>query len=777
MFSYFLALFFCAILTAYYRWPFWLLSVLWFLTPFVFYKLKFITNTQGIITLFLLLNIMVLINIRPLRRWLITLPALQIFNNKDSNAWKKFKRIDSGWMATPFETQVFNGQPNFKTPLSAPQPDLTLVQPLKDLFDEHWPIDKSKFSDCLKSNRWQGLMLPEQHGGWGLSRSQTSDFLQYVANREPLLGAALGIVNCESVTTLIQQHGTSDQQNQWLPALAAGKNQVFLTPTFLYELLETNQSSIEGRIDHITENGQKVSGIRLSFDDVILMGTQQSNLFYLAIRVTDFTNELSNTTQLGTALCLFDTEKDDIKVKNGNTTFKGLFQYFQLSADNVFIPLTHIIGGFGAVNQGIKQLYQLQSFASGLWPAAVSLPIHQNATLISWYFAHIKKQNGRPLLNYKLVQKQLNKLFSHSYRLNTLHNMSQVGKGEVLSYSSILFKNIILDSSMNQLTWLRTILGSHAHNIKSENNLNQYFRIKHLSMELDGDSHEINQLPLMKKVALSAHPYYAKEIDLLSQKDIDSKALDRLLFKHMGLVFHQLAKVWVFAVRTSWLGRLIWRKNKFQNFIRRMSASYALIADLALLKWSIKSDSNTEFTGFLAKCNQQLIMLMGFMAEYQQPNLSQRDKFLLKLSLKDTFFLSQKSLNQAVNSAFSRFSALFLKIMIFPFGKPFHQASFASQFKGDLAADIKLSEKQQSLLHQIAKASAQLKAVQATETAVSNATGMALTTKNHQTLINRTLAAGIISVEQAEQIRAAYDAILNIQLINHFGHTDENQKN
>ena len=82
-----------------------------------------------------------------------------------------------------------------------------------------------------------------------------------------------------------------------------------------------------------------------------------------------------------------------------------------------------------------------------------------------------------------------------------------------------------------------------------------------------------------------------------------------------------------------------------------------------------------------------------------------------------------------------------------------------------------------SILQQIANASRQLSAVQSIEHAVSNATGTALTTKNHQVLINRTLAAGIISVEQAEQIRAAYDAILNIQLINHFGNKDENQEN
>ncbi|WP_154223114.1 acyl-CoA dehydrogenase domain-containing protein [Marinicella rhabdoformis] len=777
MLSYFFALFTLSVTAAYYRLPFWLLSVLWFLTPFVFYKLKFITNTQGIITLFLLLNAMALINIRPIRRWLVTIPMLHGLNNKDQNAWRKFSRIDDGWLTTKFEKNLFNGNPDFKTALLHSPATSQKVKQLFNAIEKQTTTTASAFPEYLASLGLQGILTPEQYDGLGLTPYECTQVIERIASHEPLLGAAVGILSCESAITLINHHGSKEQKRQYLPAFAQAEKQVFLNPTFLYELLENNQSSIEGRIDSEVHDNKTIHGIRLSFDDVIVMGTNKSSVFYLAIHVTDFTNELSKKTKLGTALCLFDTERDDIKVRHGNPTFKGLFQYYHLSADNIFIPLSQIIGGFGAVNQGIKQLYQLQSFAAGIWPAAVSLPIHRSGTLISWHFSHIKKQNSRALLDYRLVKKQLIRQFSHSQRLKLLNQMAMSGNNKNMSYSHILFKNSILDASLDQLTWLRTILGSHAHNIKGENNLNQYFRIKHLSMELDGDSHEINQLPLMKKVALSSHPWYAKEIALMSEPKVDPKLLDRYLFKHMGWVMHQLAKVWVYAVRTSWFGRLFWRRKKRQNFIKRISASYAFIADLALIKWSLKKDSNTEFTGYLATCNQHLLMLMVLIQAYEQQSDNPAEKWLLKQSLKDSFYLSQRALNQCINSAFSRFGALALKVMIFPFGKPFHQASFSPKGDYDLSQVEANGNKPHSILQQIADASKQLSAVQSIEHAVSNATGTALTTKNHQVLINRTLAAGIISVEQAEQIRAAYDAILNIQLINHFGNKDETQEN
>ncbi|MCB1583356.1 MAG: DUF1974 domain-containing protein, partial [Xanthomonadales bacterium] len=563
----------------------------------------------------------------------------------------------------------------------------------------------------------------------------------------------------------------------YLPAFTTGDKQPFLNTTFLYELLENGQSSIEGRIDIESHQQQSIHGIRLSFSDIIMLGTPSSSVFYLAVNLTDFANELSERTRLGTALCILDANTDRITIKQGNIAYKGLFRYYSCSAENIFIPLSQIVGGFKNLDQGIKQMYIKQANAASLWPAAVSRTIHDSTTYIAWFFAHIKKQNSRALLNYRLVQKQLNRQFSHRQRLLNIQQMSLAnGDNPLMSYTNILFKNSIFDISLHQLSWLRTILGSEAHQIKSENNLNQYFRVKHLSMELDGNSHEINQLPLMKKVALSAHPWYSKEVEELRKPQTDIKKLDYLLFKHLAFIWHNCAKVWVYAVRTSWLGRFIWRKSKHKNLVRRMSSTYALIADLALIKWSLKKENNTEFTGFLAQCNQQLLIQMSVLRQYLNNNNDENTKFILKQSMRDSFYLSQKSLNQCINSAFNRVAALLLKIIVFPFGKPFHQASFATN-NNEILVDqqmVKELAQNNSILARISNASDQLRQVKNIEIAVNNATGIAVTTKNHQVLIDRTLAAGIISVEQAEQIRTAYDLIHELELINHFGNNHEN---
>lgn len=753
-----------------------MLSIFWFFTPFICYKLKLITNTQGIITLFLILNVIIIGNFSHLRRLFFTLPFLSVFNSKDRINWQRFKNIDDDWLVTDFEKALYNGQPNFNVQIPESSPSQA-AQNFLNRIGQKTDLSPERYRRFLSDHGIAALAISKKHDGHGFNRRDVAHIINGISQYNPLLAALIGIINTESVISLINRNGTPPQREEYLPAFSKGDKQPFLNTTFLYELLENGRSSIEGRIETDLYNDQETIGIRLSFSDIIMLGTNRSSVFYLAVNLSDFTNELGNHTHLGTALCLLDSAHDDIQVIPGNEVYKGLFKYYRCSAKDIFIPLSKIIGGEGAINHGIKQLYVNQAQGAGVWPAAVSRYIQDSASYFSWYFAHIKKQNSRPLMDYRLVRKQLNRQFSYRQRLiNVQHTALINGKKPLMSYTNILFKNSLFDASLQQLNWLRTILGSHAHQIKNEHKLNQYFRVKHLSMELDGHSHEINQLPLMKKVALSAHPWYKLEIAELSQAQVNSKKVDKLLFKHLAYILHNVVKIWIFAIRTSWFGRFFWRKSKHKNRIRRLSSSYALIADLALIKWSLRKDNNTEFTAFLAECNQHLVTQMAVLSEYRQHKNHDMRRFVLKQSLRDSYYLCQKALNQSINSAFNHYPSLFLKVLIFPFGKPFHPAGFATDEALEPLPEAGLEHPIQATrsITRVADASQQLLAARNIETAVTNATGLTVTSKNYQVLIDRSLAAGIISVEQAEQLRAAYDAIHDLEIINHFGtHYDQ----
>src|SRR5690606_1497814 len=98
-----------------------------------------------------------------------------------------------------------------------------------------------------------------------------------------------------------------------------------------------------------------------TFTDIIMLGTDKSSMFYLAVDLSDFTNELSNDTRLRTVLCLLDCNQDQLEVILGSEVYKGLFKYYRCSARDVIIPLSQIIGGMPTIDQGIRQMYVNQA--------------------------------------------------------------------------------------------------------------------------------------------------------------------------------------------------------------------------------------------------------------------------------------------------------------------------------------------------------------------------------------------------------------------------------
>jgi len=211
-----------------------------------------------------------------------------------------------------------------------------------------------------------------------------------------------------------------------------------------------------------------------------------------------------------------------------------------------------------------------------------------------------------------------------------------------------------------------------------------------------------------------------------------------------------------------------------------MSCSFAFLSDITLIVWTFKRKINTSFASHLGECIQHLTTAIALHDYYISNDNKEHSKDLTKTTLKNTLYSCQNSLKDTVNLAFNRTSALFVKMIIFPLGRPFHEMkvfkSLGINIEKLCEFDDKPDDKNTSytpFLQKIYKAKQKLKAAESAEVAVSNVTGTPLTTDNYETLINRCLAAGIVSVEQSEQLRDAYQSILAIQLTNHFGNNYE----
>src|SRR5690606_19445117 len=180
-------LFFQLLVHLFYRLPFWLLSILWSFTPFICYKLKLITNTQGIITLFLILNIIIIGNFGHLRRLFFTLPLLGIFNSKDRINWQRFADIDDGWLVTDFEKSLYNGQPDFKVNrLSTLLPSAAATEFIETI-SQHEDLNQQQYRQFLSKHRIAGLAIEKKYQGHGFTKHEVAYIINGISQYNPLL--------------------------------------------------------------------------------------------------------------------------------------------------------------------------------------------------------------------------------------------------------------------------------------------------------------------------------------------------------------------------------------------------------------------------------------------------------------------------------------------------------------------------------------------------------------------------------------------------------------
>ncbi len=770
-----------SLLASFYQIKLYIYSVLVIGLEILFFSLQFIGKLEFYLLLIPSLSIFAIINVKQLRKKIITSQLAKYFINTN-NQWETFQRIDNGWFASDFEKSIFRGNPDF----------ISLENNENHSNNHHFnqqifhilENQRSKTSNISTINKLAkigatSLLVSHYSEKPKLTYLEISEILKNISKASPVLAAIVGLLNLDSLTSIIHHFSSKKQKEKYLPLISKAKMIPFIKPTSLYETLDSQKSSIEGRIEKEIINNKVVMGVRISFRDVILLGTTSSNCFYLNVNIKDFNNLYGTTTHLGTAICILNNEIKDLKYKKGLKAYDNYLYYYACTGKNIFIPFSHIINEKQGFGKGLEYLYKNQYIASSIWPLSVSIPINNTATLTAWYFAHLQKQNGRQLLSFKVVQAKLNEQFGQCLKLQLMNQLSLKNNlnPQMLKFTAILNKETHINKTMEHLDLLRGILGSNAHNIKTESKVRSFYKVAHLATELDGMNHEINQLPLIKKAALACHPYYHQEVELLVKtKDFDLPKFDRVIFQHIGFIFHNLSRTWVYTLRTSFFGRLLFPKNKYQMMIKRMSSSFAFLSDITLINWTFKVKINTSFSSHLGDCVQDIATSIVLHQYYLSNTSTEYTKDLTKTTLKNTLHTIQNSLKNTINLAFNRWVAFLMKILIFPTGKPFHKISTQQSLTNDIEKICGLNSSSSEsynnyspFLKKIHLAKQKLKDAEAAENAVTNVTGTPVTTGNYETLIDRCLAAGIVSIEQSEQLRDAYKSILEIQLTNHFG--------
>jgi (2S)-methylsuccinyl-CoA dehydrogenase len=263
------------------------------------------------------------------------------------------------------------------------------------LKDELIPMD---VIDELAEMGVFGLTIPEEYGGYGLSK------VSMCVVSEELSRGYIGVgslgTRTEIAAELIIAGGTEEQKQKWLPALASAEK----LPTAVFT--EPNTGSDLGALrTRAVQHGEDWS---VTGNKTWITHATRTHMMTLLARTE------SNTTNYK-GLSMFLAEKtpgtDEVPFPTEGMTggeievlgYRGMKEY-ELAFDNFHVKGENLLGG--EPGKGFKQL--METFESArIQTAARAVGVAQSALDLAYRYSVDRKQFGKPLIEFPRVANKL----------------------------------------------------------------------------------------------------------------------------------------------------------------------------------------------------------------------------------------------------------------------------------------------------------------------------------------------------------------------------------
>ncbi|MBF9030822.1 acyl-CoA dehydrogenase [Rhodobacterales bacterium HKCCE3408] len=243
-----------------------------------------------------------------------------------------------------------------------------------------------------------GLTIPEEHGGFGLSKASMCVVSEELSRGYIGVGS-LG-TRSEIAAELIIAGGTEEQKAKWLPGLASGEilpTAVFTEPNTGSDLGSLRTRAVKDGDDYlVTGNKTWITHAARTHVMTLLARTDPQTTDYRGLSMF-----LAEKTP-GTDEEPFPTEGmtgGEIEVLG----YRGMKEY-ELGFDGFRVKGENLLGG--VEGQGFKQL--MQTFESArIQTAARAIGVAQSALDVSLQYAEDRKQFGKSLIEFPRVSGKL----------------------------------------------------------------------------------------------------------------------------------------------------------------------------------------------------------------------------------------------------------------------------------------------------------------------------------------------------------------------------------
>lgn len=641
----------------------------------------------------LFVPLLAVLNLRPLRRRLLSGPVLTVFRRVlPSMSSTEREALEAGTVG--WDGELFSGHPNWKTLLAYPAPRLTAeeqafldgpVEALCRMLDD-WQITQELYDlpeavwDYLKRHGFFALIIPKRYGGLDYSALAHSAIVVKISSRSISAAVTAMVPNSLGPAKLLLQYGTEAQKDYYLPRLAAGVD----VPCFALTSPEAGSDAAAMTDCGVLCRGEfkserNVLGIRLNWNKRYITLGPVATVLGLAFKLYDPDHLLGDQPELGITLALIPTNTPGVTIGKRHFPLSQAFQNGPNSGTDVFIPLDWIIGGVERVGQGWRMLMECLADGRAISLPALSAGAGKLACRATGAYARVRTQFHQPIGRFEGVEEALARIAGLTYQMDAarLLTTTALDQGEKPAVISAIVKYHLTERMRRVVNAAMDIHGGSGICLGPRNILGRVYQAVPISITVEGANILTRSLIIFGQGAMRCHPYVLKEMQAAADADGERglRDFDRALFGHIGFTLSNALRSLLLGLGDAHLAAapLQGAPRRYLQQASRMSAAFALAADFAMLVMGGALKRRERLSARFADVLSNLYLLSATVKRFNEQGEPAEDEALLHWACRDALYAMQQGLDDILRNFPNRFVATLLRVLIFPLGRRYRK--------------------------------------------------------------------------------------------------------
>ena len=568
---------------------------------------SFIADIPFLIKLlfWLLFAVAVLLVIAPaLRKQFLSERLLKLFRSAlppMSDTEREALEAGTTW----WEAELFSGNPDWRFLRDTPQAKLTEeeqafmdgpVEELCRLLDD-WKITNEDYDlspaawQYIKENKFFGMIIPKKYGGLEYSAFAHSCVVMKVASRSIAAGVTVMVPNSLGPGKLLLEYGTKEQQDYYLPRLAVGEEVPCFALTGPQAGSDAGSMPDRGIVCYQEFEGKETLGMRITWNKRYITLAPVATLLGLAFVLLDPDHILGEEENIGITLALIPTDTEGVVIGNRHMPLNVPFMNGPTQGEDVFIPMDWVIGGQAQVGKGWKMLMECLADGRAISLPALATAAAKFATRNTGAYARVRTQFKMPIGEFEGVAEVLGRIGGNAYMMDAARcvTAAALDQGSKPSVASAIIKYHLTERMRQVVDDAMDVHGGSGICIGPRNHIARIYKAVPIAITVEGANILTRSMIIFGQGAVRCHPWLFKEMDALSEPDeeLAVEKFDYAFWNHIVHITRNIARsIFLGLSKASWV--TVPFNTSIENHYKRLtrlSANFALIADVALTKF------------------------------------------------------------------------------------------------------------------------------------------------------------------------------------------------